>query len=108
MDYTVHGILQVKILEPFPSSGDLPNPGIKPNSPALQMDSLPAEAQGKTKNTRVGSHSLLQGIFLTQGSNLGLRYCRQILYHLSYQGSPIMLEGKETLVGLTLAIPLHH
>ena len=56
----------------------------------------------------VGSHSLLQGIFLTQGSNLGLRYCRQILYHLSYQGSPIMLEGKETLVGLTLAIPLHH
>ena len=31
--------------------------------------------------------SLLQGIFLTQGSNLGLLYCRQILYHLSHQGS---------------------
>ena len=31
---------------------------------------------------------LLQGIFLTQGSNLGLPDCRQILYHLSHQGSP--------------------
>ena len=40
------------------------------------------------KNTGVGSHSLLQGIFLTQGSNLGLLHCRQILYHLSHQGSP--------------------
>ena len=40
------------------------------------------------KNTRVGCHSLLQGIFPTQGSNLGLLHCRQILYHLSHQGSP--------------------
>ena len=40
------------------------------------------------KNTGVGSHSLLQGIFLTQGWNLGLLHCRQILYHLSHQGSP--------------------
>ena len=37
------------------------------------------------KNTGVGSHSLLQGIFPTQGSNLGLPCCRQILYHLSHQ-----------------------
>ena len=36
------------------------------------------------KNTRVGCYSLLQGIFLTQGSNLGLPHCRQILYHLSH------------------------
>ena len=40
------------------------------------------------KNTGVGSHALLQGIFLAQGSNLGLPNCRQILYHLSHQGSP--------------------
>ena len=40
------------------------------------------------KNTGVGSHSFLQGIFLTQGSNLGLLHCRWILYHLSHQGSP--------------------
>ena len=34
------------------------------------------------------SHSLLQGIFPTQGSNPGLLHCRWILYQLSYQGSP--------------------
>ena len=37
-----------------------------------------------------GCHVLLQGIFLTQGSNLGLPHCRQILYHLSHQISPIV------------------
>ena len=51
MDYTVHGILQARILE-------------------------------------LGSLSLLQGIFPTQGLNLGLLHCRRILYQLSYQGSP--------------------
>ena len=40
-----------------------------------------------SKNTGVGSHSLLQGIFLTQGSNLGLPHYRQILYDLSHQES---------------------
>ena len=38
---------------------------------------------------QMGSHSPLQGIFLTQGCNPGLLHCRWILYHLSYQGSPI-------------------
>ena len=41
------------------------------------------------KNTGVGSHSLLQGIFPTQGSNQGLLHCRQIIYRLSHQGSPL-------------------
>ena len=45
------------------------------------------------KNTGVGSHSLLQGIFLTQGLNTGLLHCRQILYHLSHQGSPRRLDS---------------
>ena len=40
------------------------------------------------KNTGVGCNSILQGIFLTQGLNLGLLHCRQILYRLSHQGSP--------------------
>ena len=40
------------------------------------------------KNTGVGCHALLQGIFPTQGSNPGLPYCRRILYHLNHQGSP--------------------
>ena len=73
---------------PFPSPGNLPNPGIKPRSPALQADSLLAEPQGKHKNTGVGGLSLLQQIFPTQESNQGLLWCRQILYQLSYQGSP--------------------
>ena len=57
---------------------DLPNPGIKPRSPTLQVDSLLAEPQEKPKNTGVGSLSLLQGIFLTQELNQGLLHCRQI------------------------------
>ena len=36
---------------PFPSPGDLPNPGIEPGSPALQADSLPTELRGKTSCT---------------------------------------------------------
>jgi len=45
MDYTVHGILQARILEwvAFPFSGDLPNPGIEPMSSILQADSLPTD-----------------------------------------------------------------
>ena len=38
------------------------------------------------KNTGVGCHFILQGICPSQGSNLGLLHCRQILYHLSHQG----------------------
>ena len=37
---------------PFPSPGDLPNPGIEPGSPALQADSLLTELQGKLKGVR--------------------------------------------------------
>ena len=44
------------------------------------------------KNTGVGCHALLQGIFPTQGLNPGLLHCRWILYHLSHQGSPRTLE----------------
>ena len=44
------------------------------------------------KNTGVGSFSLVQGIFPTQGSNPGLPHCRQILYQPSHQGSPRILE----------------
>ena len=86
MDYTVHGIFQARIPEwPFPSPGDLPTPGIKPRSPALQAGSLPPEPQGKPKNTGVGSLSLLQGIFPPQGSNPGLLHCRWILYQLNHK-----------------------
>ena len=42
------------------------------------------------QNTGVGSFSLLQGIFPTQGSNRGLLHCRRILYQLSHKGSPVI------------------
>ena len=73
---------------PCPPPGDLHNPGIKLRSPELWADSLPAEPEGKPKDTGVGSLSLLQWIFPTQELNWGLLHCRWILYQLSYQGSP--------------------
>ena len=45
---SVHGILWARILE-WVATGDLPNPGIEPGSPALQADSLPSEAPGKPR-----------------------------------------------------------
>ena len=51
---------------PFSSPGDLPSLGIKPRSPTLQADCLPAEPSGKPKNTGVGILYLLQQIFMTQ------------------------------------------
>ena len=45
------------------------------------------------KNTGVGCHALIQGIFPTLGSNPGLPHCRQILYHLSHQGDTGLCEN---------------
>ena len=47
-DSSVRGILQTRML-PFSSSGDLPNPGLEPGSPALQADSLLSEPPGKAQ-----------------------------------------------------------
>ena len=52
---------------------------------SLPGSSIHGDSPGK--NTGVGCHFLLQGIVLTQGSNLGLLHCRTV-YHLSHQGSP--------------------
>ena len=87
MDYTVHGILQARILEwvAFPFSRE----SSQLRSPTLQADSLPAEPQGKPKNTGLGSLFLLQQIFPTQELNRGLLHCRRILCQLSYERSPV-------------------
>ena len=86
MDYTVLEILQARILEwvAFPFYRGSSQLRVELRSPTLQADSLPAEAEGKSKNTKVGRLSLHQGIFLTQESNWGLLHCRRILYQLSY------------------------
>ena len=58
---------------------------VVPNS--LRPHGLYSSWNSLGQNTRVGSHSLPQGIFPTQGPNPGLSYFRQILYQLSHQGS---------------------
>ena len=75
---SAHRSLQERILEwvAMPSSRGSSQPGIEPRSPALQVNSLPAEPPGKPKNTGVGCHVLLQGIFPTQESNQGVLHCR--------------------------------
>ena len=109
MDYTVPGILQARILGwvAIPSPGDLSNLGIKPRSPALQVDSLSAEAQGKPQNTGMVSLSFLQRIFLIQELNQGVLHCRQILYQLRYEGSPtLLLYSTEIFLELSLRLRL--
>ena len=56
----------------------------------LPVSSVYGDSPGK--NTGVGYHALLQGIFPTQGSNPCVIHCRLILYHLRNQGRPRMLE----------------
>ena len=51
-------------------------------------------------NTGVGCHFLRQEIFPTQGLNLGLLPCRQMLYHLSHQGSPSVMKEDNQLVSV--------
>ena len=58
--------------------------------PRLQPTRLLYPWDFSGKNTGVGCHFLLQEIFLTQGLNLGLQHCRQKLYHLRHQGSPLL------------------
>ena len=58
-------------------------------SDSLQHHGLYSPWSSQGQNTGVGSISLLQGIFLTQGSNPGLPHCRQILYQLSHKGSTL-------------------
>ena len=80
----IHHKVKVKVLSPSVISDSLFTPWSKRVSlfePARLL--CPWNSPGK--NTGVGSHSLLQGIFLIQGLNLGLPLHRQILY----QGSPI-------------------
>ena len=59
---------------------------------SLQPHGLYSPWNSPGQNTGVGSLSLFQGIFPTQGSNLGLLHCRQILYQLSYKGSPRIVD----------------
>ena len=63
---------------PFPSPGDLPDPGIKPRSPALQADALTSEPPGKPS-------SLQRGMFKVNNiMGLGRKYPRCIIVHVFF------------------------
>ena len=86
---------------------------------SLQPHGLFSPRNSPGQNTGLGSLSLLQGIFPTQGSNPGLPHCRRILYQLSHQGSPdsrrqsintpapLPHARDNSPAGLSLAVPLH-
>ena len=60
------------------------------------------------QNTELGSLSLLQGIFPTQGSNPGILSCRWILYQLSHKGRPMEITPEYSLEGLMLKLKLQY
>ena len=81
----IHAVLLVKYLQTFCLPKYVMSDSLWPHG-LYRLWNSPGQ------NTGVDSHSLLHGIFTTQGSNPGLQHCRQILYHLSHQGSPRTLE----------------
>ena len=101
VDCTVRGILQARILEwialPFSRGSSQPRDQTHVSRTVggfffffsfflfFRVDSLPAESQGKPKNTGVGSLSLIWQILPTQESNQCLLHCRWSLYQLSYE-----------------------
>ena len=76
--------------------GELPDPGIEPRSPILQADSLPAEPQGKPKNTGVGSLSLSSGS--SRPRNLTIVSCiAGGLFSNELSGKPLLYTSKVML-----------
>ena len=87
---SVHGILQARILKwvAIPSSKGSSQSRDWTQVSLITSGFLPSEPLGKPRNTGVGSLSLLQCIFLTQGLNCSLLNYKRILYQLSNQGIP--------------------
>ena len=98
MDYKVHGILQARILEwvAFPFSRDLPNPWIKPRSPAFQADSLPTKplmAVGRGKISVYGTNFSLY--FFAKNTSLNNSSTKKLGEDFSEHCS-IELKGKRS------------
>ena len=91
------GILQARILEwvAMPSSGDFPNPGIKPRSPTLQTDSLISEPSGKLSAACL---LLLGSILLLVTFSFNTKKMLQILFHaLDYSCQSLLFLSDEKL-----------
>ena len=82
---SVHGILQARILEWVAISFSKGSYWPRDQTP---VSCIVGRFFTSWATREVGCPFLLQGIFLTQGSNPGLLFYRQILYHLNLQGSP--------------------
>ena len=67
-------------------------------SDSLQPRGLDSPWDSPGQNMGVGSLSLLQGIFPTQGSNPGLPHCRRVLYQLDHKGSPMLQAASCNLI----------
>ena len=93
MDYTVHGILQARILEwvTFPFSGRSPQPRGQTQVSHISGRFFTSWTTREAQEYGVGSLSFLQGIFPTQELNQGLLHCRRILYQLNYEGNSLWL-----------------
>ena len=85
---------------PFPSAGDLPNPGIKPGSPTLQADSLPSEPPGKPLPVRM---TIIKETNNSTGKDIEKRECLCTVggnvnwyNHYRKRGFPGSSEGKES------------
>ena len=109
MGYTVHRILQARILEwvAFTFFRGFSQPRDQNQVPHIAGNFFTSWGTGKPKNAGVGNLSLLQWIFLTQELNGGLLHFRQILYQLSYQGSPFSYASKVILKILQVRLQHH-
>ena len=84
--FSIHRIFQARVLEPVssPAAGFIPSSRFHPQQP------VSTPAAGFNPSSRFQPQKPVSlGIFLIQGLNPGLPHCRQILYHLSHQGSPL-------------------
>ena len=93
-DSSVHGISQARIWNGllFPSPGDLPDPGIKPKSPALQADSLPSEPTGPSQVVLVVKEPTCQ---CRRGKRRGFDpWVRRIPWRTKWLPTPAFLPGK--------------
>ena len=67
-------------------------------TPWTAAHQVPLSMDSSGKNPGVGSHSLLQGIFLTKGLNMGLLHCRQFLYHWSARETHVTLTSPQICI----------
>ena len=91
---SVHGIFQAKCWSglPFPSPGDLPDPGIEPRSPTLQADTIPSEPPGKQNAGLVEAQA-------------GIKIARRNISNLRYtDDTTLMAESKEELKSLLMKV----